>query len=152
MAGSAISAAVIRHFAGGAAIARYKAEIDGFNILMMFVFVGAVMENLGAALLTSPMQVLGLFVLAFGACFGVFLITIVVFAWSGRERACALGFMASQRNMGLMLAATAGVLPDATWLWFAISQFPIYLAPQLLKPIVRLYVQPSQAKVPTLRK
>ena len=44
--------------------------------------------------------------------------------------------MVSQRNMGLMLAATDGVLPGTTWLYFALSQFPIYLSPQLLKPIV----------------
>ncbi len=32
--------------------------------------------------------------------------------------------MVSQRNMGLMLAATNGVLPGTTWLYFALSQFP----------------------------
>jgi BASS family bile acid:Na+ symporter len=49
--------------------------------------------------------------------------------------------------MGLMLAATDGVLPGTTWLYFALSQFPIYLSPQLLKPIVRrLSVQKVLAK------
>jgi hypothetical protein len=38
--------------------------------------------------------------------------------------------------MGLMVAATGGALPGLTWLYFALSQFPIYLSPQLLKPIV----------------
>jgi BASS family bile acid:Na+ symporter len=27
-------------------------------------------------------------------------------------------------------------LPGPTWLYFALCQFPIYLSPQLLKPIV----------------
>jgi BASS family bile acid:Na+ symporter len=49
----------------------------------------------------------------------------------------ALGLMVSQRNMGLMLAATDGILPGTTWLYFAFSQFPIYLTPLLLKPIVQ---------------
>jgi hypothetical protein len=35
-----------------------------------------------------------------------------------------------------MVAATDGMLPGTTWLYFALSQFPIYLSPQLLKPIV----------------
>ena len=48
----------------------------------------------------------------------------------------ALGLMVSQRNMGLMLAATEGLLPGTAWLYFAFSQFPIYLSPQLFKPIV----------------
>ena len=38
--------------------------------------------------------------------------------------------------MGLLVAATPGVLPGLTWLFFALSQFPIYPSPQLLKPIV----------------
>jgi BASS family bile acid:Na+ symporter len=36
-----------------------------------------------------------------------------------------------------MLAATAGVLPAATWLYFALSQFPIYITPHLLRPMAR---------------
>jgi BASS family bile acid:Na+ symporter len=38
--------------------------------------------------------------------------------------------------MGLMAAATGGALPGLTWLYFALSQFPIYLSPRLLKPRV----------------
>jgi len=34
------------------------------------------------------------------------------------------------------VAATGGALPGLTWLYFALSQFPTYLAPQLLKPMV----------------
>jgi hypothetical protein len=45
--------------------------------------------------------------------------------------------MVSQRNMGLMLAATQGILPAGTWLYFALCQFPIYTTPQLLRPIAR---------------
>jgi hypothetical protein len=45
--------------------------------------------------------------------------------------------MVSQRNMGLMLAALGGALPELTWLYFALSQFPIYLSPQMLKPFLR---------------
>jgi hypothetical protein len=45
--------------------------------------------------------------------------------------------MASQRNMGLMLAATGGALPDFTWLYFALAQFPVYLSPLLFTPLAR---------------
>jgi BASS family bile acid:Na+ symporter len=50
--------------------------------------------------------------------------------------------MASQRNMGLMLAVTAGVLPDVTWLYFALAQFPIYLSPFFLDPLARRLMKP----------
>jgi hypothetical protein len=60
--------------------------------------------------------------------------------------------MVSQRNMGLMLAATNGALPDLAWLYFALSQFPIYLSPQLLKPIVsRANSRPLSSTEPETR-
>ena len=55
--------------------------------------------------------------------------------------------MVSQRNMGLMLAATDGALPGLTWLYFALCQFPIYLSPQLLKPIARKLSSQHSQKV-----
>jgi BASS family bile acid:Na+ symporter len=36
-----------------------------------------------------------------------------------------------------MLAATGGALPDLTWLYFALAQFPIYLSPLLLSGLAR---------------
>ena len=59
-------------------------------------------------------------------------VTQAILAATGRERAFVLGLMASQRNMGLMLAATGGALPEFTWLDFALAQFPVYLSPLLL--------------------
>ena len=66
------------------------------------------------------------------------------FRVAGRERALTLGFMASQRNVGLMLAATGGALPDLTWLYFAFSYFPIYLSPLLIQPLARRIIARAQ--------
>jgi hypothetical protein len=44
-----------------------------------------------------------------------------------------------------MVAATDGLLPGLTWLYFGLSQFPIYLSPQLLKPVVRKLSAPKAA-------
>jgi BASS family bile acid:Na+ symporter len=33
------------------------------------------------------------------------------------------------------------MLPDPTWLYFALAQFPIYLSPQLLLPLARRTVR-----------
>jgi hypothetical protein len=87
--------------------------------------------------LADPVRVIGLTMLAFAVFFTLLGVSTLIFRAIGQERAFALGLMVSQRNMGLMLAATDGVLPGTTWLYFALSQFPIYLSPQLLKPIVR---------------
>jgi BASS family bile acid:Na+ symporter len=144
LAGSVLVAVIVRRLAGPAVIARYKEEIDGLNILVVFVFVAAVMENVAASFIAAPLAMIGLAALAFAASFAVLGLTSLVFARAGRERAFVLGLMASQRNMGLMLAATGGVLPDFVWLYFALCQFPIYLSPQLLKPLARRLLARSQ--------
>jgi BASS family bile acid:Na+ symporter len=137
LAGSALVGLILRWFAGSRRIEQHRDEINGLNVLMLFVFVAAVMENVAARFIAAPVAMFKLVALAFAVFFALFGVTSLVFARAGRERAFALGFMTSQRNMGLMLAATGGVLPDLTWLYFALSQFPIYLSPQMLKPFVR---------------
>ena len=144
LAGSALVGFTVRRIAGLAAIERQKERINGFNILVLFVFVAAVMESVAARFLAAPVITLGLAALAFVVFFAVLCLTALVFMFAGRERALALGFMASQRNMGLMLAATGGALPDLTWLYFALSQFPIYLSPQLLQPLARRILARAQ--------
>jgi hypothetical protein len=137
LAGAAVAGFAVRRVFGPVAIQRQKDRIDGLNILFLFVFVAAVMESVGTRFLAAPMTTLGLAAIAFAVFFAVLFLTTIVFFSIGRERAVALGFMASQRNLGLMLAATGGALPDLTWLYFALSQFPIYLSLQLLKPLVQ---------------
>ena len=119
LAGSAIAAALIRRLAGAAAIERHKEATDGFNILAVFVFVAAVMGGVAPAFITAPAAMIGLIALAFATSAAVLGVTMMLFAAAGRERAFALAMMTSQRNMGLMLAATGGVLPETAWLYFA---------------------------------
>ena len=145
LAGSLLVAAAIRWSVGASAIVRHKAEIDGFNILILFVFVAAVMGNVVGGFWADPVRTIELTLLAFVVFFALVGVTALIFRKIGRERALALGLMVSQRNMGLMVAATDGLLPGTTWLYFALSQFPIYLSPQLLKPVVRKLIAQSAA-------
>ena len=150
LAGSALVAIIGRRLLGPGAIARRKEELDGINIIVVFVFVAAVMEHAAADFIDAPIATLGLAALAFAVSVAVLGLTAAVFARAGKERAFVLGLMASQRNMGLMLAATGGALPDYVWLYFALCQFPIYLFPQLLKPLARRLARPTSA-VGTIR-
>jgi predicted Na+-dependent transporter len=133
LGGSLLVAAIIRRLAGATAIARHKQPIDGFNILILLVFVSAVMENVAASFRAEPLKLVELTLLAFAVFLLLLGLTIAVFRSVGGDKALALGLMVCQRNMGLMLAATDGVLPGLTWLYFALCQFPIYLSPLLLK-------------------
>lgn len=145
LGGSLAVAVAIRWTAGVPAIQKYKDAIDGFNIMILLVFVAAVMGTLAGSFLSNPVKIIELALFAFVVFFALLGVTTLIFRRIGQERALALGLMVSQRNMGLMLAATDGALPGLTWLYFALCQFPIYLSPQLLKPIAgRLTLRHSQ--------
>ena len=137
LAGSLLVAGAVRWSVGASAIKRHVRPIDGLNVLILFVFVAAVMGNVVGGFLADPLGTIEQIGLAFAVFFALLGVTTLIFRKAGHRRALALGLMVSQRNMGLMLAATDGVLPGTTWLYFALSQFPIYLSPQLLKPLVR---------------
>jgi hypothetical protein len=135
LAGSLLVATIIRWLFGTEAIQRHRRPIDGLNIIILLVFVAAVMGNVIADFLADPLPSIAIALLAFAIFFALLIVTTL--RRIGYEQALALGLMVSQRNLGLMLAATAGALPGMTWLYFALTQFPYYLAPQMLTPIAR---------------
>jgi BASS family bile acid:Na+ symporter len=150
LSGSLLVALVLRWLLGAAAIQRHKLTIDGINIVVLLVFVSAVMGNVAGSLFADPLQMIELGLTAFAVFFALTALSALIFRAAGAERALAIGMMVSQRNMGLMVAATDGLLPGTAWLYFALSQFPIYLSPQLLTPIARRLTAPKAA--PTLPK
>jgi hypothetical protein len=143
LAGSAVIGIVTRRLVGAERITRCQEELDGLNILFVFVFVASVMENVVAHVLTTPWVTIALAGVALMSFGGVLALTALAFAWLGQERALSLALMAAQRNMGLMVAATGGALPELTWLYLAMSQFPIYLSPRLLEPFARRVTSPA---------
>ena len=137
LGGSLLAAALIRRIVGAAAIERHKEPIDGLNILLMLVFVDVVMGNVAGSFWHAPWQTAGILILSFVIFFAVFGLSVLVLRKIAGANALALGLLVAQRNMGLMLAATEGALPGTTWLYFALAQFPLYMSPQLLRPLVR---------------
>jgi len=144
LAGSAAIAFAVRRFAGRGWVAAQRERIDGLNVITLFVFAVAVMDGVAYTLWTQPLLVLGITLLAFAIALGSMAVTMLAFMVSGRGRAMAIGWCAANRNMGLMLAATGGVLPDLTWLFFGLAQFPIYLLPLMLQRLARRFVPPPQ--------
>jgi BASS family bile acid:Na+ symporter len=137
LGGSALAAALIRAIAGNAWVERQRQRIDGLSVVLLFVFAVAVMGGVTIGFVARPLFAIGLVLLSFMLALGLTAITTLVFARAGRGRAFALGLACGHRNLGLMLAATGGAVPDLIWLYFGIAQFPIYLVPQLLKPIAQ---------------
>jgi hypothetical protein len=137
IAGCAVTAAVIRRIAGREFIETQHERIDGMSVIAMSLFAIAAMDGVVAHFIADPLLVVGLLALAFALSLGMLAITALVFIRVGRARAFAIGLIAANRNVGLMLAATGFAVPDLAWLFFALAQFPIYLLPHLLRPLAR---------------
>jgi hypothetical protein len=115
--------------------ARGRSRIDGLSVIALFVFAVALMEGVAANIIADPFMVLSLIALAFALSLALTALTVL--ARAGLSSAMALGLAAGSRNMGLVPAAAGSSVPDLTWLYFALAQFPIYLLPQMLKPLAR---------------
>ena len=126
-----------RAFVSFSTVENYKDAIDGLNVLLLFVFVAAIMQGVGAAAIQRPLLVIALMTLAFGLFGAMLLTSALVFYRAGRAPAFEIGLTAATRNAGVMLAATSGALPETVWLYFAMTQLPMYLAPAMLSPVVR---------------
>jgi hypothetical protein len=135
LGGTFVVAWAIRRWVGDERIRAWREPIDGLNVIALFIFAAAVMGIVTYRLFTDPLLVLELLALSFIVTFGLIAVTAAIFWPAGAERALTLGTSAGIRNMGLMLAATSG-LSEVAWLYIAVAQFPIFLAPQLLHPLV----------------
>jgi hypothetical protein len=143
IAGCAFAAGIVRRIAGRAWVEAQRERIDGLSVIAMFMFAVAAMDGVTGHFRADPLLVIQLTALAFTLALALIAITALVFLRAGRARALAIGLIAGNRNVGLMLAATGFVVPDVAWLYFALAQFPIYLLPHLLKPLTRRLQQSS---------
>jgi BASS family bile acid:Na+ symporter len=146
LAGSALVAYIIRRFAGRAWVERQRERIDGINVVLLFVFAIAVLEDFTLLIVARPLLIIGLIVFSFVLTFVQIGAAMLVLARAGRAKSFAIGVGCGVRNMGLMLAATSSVLPDMTWLYFGLAQFPIYLGPHLLKPLAQRFTDEHGVK------
>lgn len=135
LGGSYLIARLIRRLAGAERVVGWRTRIDGMNVILLFVFAAALMESVSGRIFSEPGLVIALTALSFLITFGLMAATTLLFWTVGAERALSLGMSSGMRNMGLMLAAAAGV-SDVVWLYFAVAQFPIYFAPQIMYPLV----------------
>ena len=137
LAGSLALAAVLRRLLGPRRTEAAAQIFDGLNVVLLFIFAVALMDGVAAHVLAAPALTLGLTALAFAAALGSTALTALLFRRMGFAEALSLGLAVGHRNLGLMIAATGGALPDLAWLYFAVAQFPIYLSPQLVRPLAQ---------------
>ncbi|MEQ8656306.1 MAG: sodium:proton symporter [Hyphomicrobiales bacterium] len=133
MAGAIILATIIKRLIGQARLERNQTTLDGINVLVMLVFAIAVMDGFGPAILASPGLVASLFVATFALASAQMAVMRAALFFLPAEQAMSIAFATGLRNMGLMVAAFGLAIPETTWLWFAVGQFPIYFMPWFIE-------------------
>lgn len=130
---------IVRRFAGEAFLKSRKAELDGVGVVLFFIFAIALAESVGTAFRQETGKALTYGALTFGLSAICFALTLLVWWKRSAEDALTLALATSLRNTGLIIAVMgANDVPDNTFLFFSLLQFPIYFAPQLVKPLARL--------------
>ncbi len=142
--GAAALAAIIQRLVGRPWLLRWQSQMDGVNVLVLFLFAVAVMDGVGPAIINHPLLILGLLVATFALALGQMgLMRIALFFLDG-QKAMAIAMATGLRNMGLMVAALGMSIPEVTWLWFAIGQFPIFFMPWLIQHVrARRGIEPA---------
>lgn len=143
LAGSALVGLTLRRIIGPPRIAANRDEIDGLNIITLFVFASAIMADSGIEFFRHPLFMLALVALSILVTLLMLALTYAAFRTAGHHTALAVGVMASQRNMGLMLAGAGGAVPELTWLYFAAAQIPIHFTPFILHPLAKREPEPD---------
>jgi BASS family bile acid:Na+ symporter len=133
--GGMVVAFTIRRWLGAERIRELKPNLDGFGVLMYFVFAIAAMDGVTRAALERPGQVALFLAVAFlVSAVGLATAWLALRRFPTSER-FMIGYGTGQRNMGLLVAALGAGVPPTTFLYFALAQFPIYLLPWLLRGI-----------------
>lgn len=133
--GGMVVAAVLRHWLGVARIRAMKANLDGFGVLMYFIFAIAAMDGVTRAAMANPGQVMLFLAIAFAVSAAGLLLSMLLLRPFRRSERFMIGYGTGQRNMGLLVAALGAGVPPTTFLYFALAQFPIYLLPWLLRGV-----------------
>ena len=127
----------VRALLGRERLARHDDVLGGLNVVLLVVFAVAVMDGVTATFLAEPPRILALLAAACVAALALHAAGWALLAGAGPRIAWASALLSGNRNMGLMLAVTAGTAGPAFSLYVGIAQIPMYFVPLLLGPAVR---------------
>jgi BASS family bile acid:Na+ symporter len=131
-----LAAVLVRRLVPAPAMAARARMLDGLVVLALGVFATAVMDGVSALALAQPGRAAAMVVASFAHNWSFFALTALIFAREGRVRALTAGLLGGSRQMALMLAVLPADAPRDVVLFLAVAQFPLYLNPFLLKPLL----------------
>jgi BASS family bile acid:Na+ symporter len=131
--GAVVLALVFRRLVGYERIKARKSELDGFGVVMYFLFAIAAMDGVTNAFMTRPQQTFIFLAVGFAVAFAGFGLAWLFLRPVMKGSDCFLmGYGTGQRNMGALIAALGAATPETTYLFFALMQFPIYMMPLMI--------------------
>jgi BASS family bile acid:Na+ symporter len=136
--GSVGAAVVLRRLLGPERVERRRRTLDGLTMILLFIFAAAIMDVALWRLFSDPAGLGIILVIVFAIALAMTWVTVALFRGLGVDAALTAGLCAGHRNMGVLVAAMGGgALPETTLAFFAMAQFPVYLAPILVGWVAR---------------
>ncbi|MFW5678669.1 MAG: hypothetical protein ACOC3D_00245 [Pseudomonadota bacterium] len=134
--GAGVLATLIRRRAGAAWVKERAPVFDGLVVVAMVAFGLAVMDGVTPRAIVDPGFVVLCVVATFGLAIAFMIVGTLLFAWLDRGTALTVGLLSAFSNFGVVVAAMATDAPASTVVYLGIAQFPIYLLPLAMKPVV----------------
>lgn len=131
---------LIRRFLPPGFADRHAAPLDGLAIVGLLVFAIAIMDGVTGLLLERPEIVLTTALAVFGLNLGMQALAALAFAWRGLTTALSIGLCSGNRNLGILLAATADKASPDLLILIALAQLPIYILPVLQRWLYRSWL------------
>jgi BASS family bile acid:Na+ symporter len=134
--GAAVLATLVRRGAGEARVARQAPLLDGLAVVALLAFGLAVMDGVTLTALERPGFALACVAATFALSSVLMAAGTLLFVGMDRRTALTVGLLSAFNNFGVVVAAMGASATDATVVYLGIAQFPIYLLPLALKPLV----------------
>jgi BASS family bile acid:Na+ symporter len=146
--GAILAGLTLRRWAGPQKMISWSQQFDGIGVVCFLLFAIAAMDGVIEASLADPLLMLSLLALSFATFCILQILSLVVMHWLGPNDAFTISLGTSLRNIGMVIAALGYATPKGTYLFFAMTQFPIYMAPLLVSPLARAYRRRMQRLEP----
>ncbi|WP_420392907.1 hypothetical protein [Acuticoccus sp.] len=151
--GACLTAAAIRRVVGPARIVAARPLLDAAGVAIAMLFAIGAMDTVGARLVAAPTATLAVAAAAFAMQGAQIVAFYGLFQPFVGADAVAIAYAAGNRNAGLVVAALGATqVGDTVWLFFALSQLPVFTFPLLLAPLGRRLVAAHAAPLSRTKK
>ena len=126
-----------------AALERHAGLVDGLVLVALLIFATSTMAGVRAQIEAEPMAALVCIALAFACNLALQGLGVVLLPGTLSER-LGIGLILGNRNVGLVWSALGASASPTMALFFAATQFPIYMTPRLIAFLIR-WATPEKA-------